>query len=150
MRCLENDLAPLKFECQRTYYTKKSLTLKSYRSKMVGSLRCTTRTYEVQAAQMKKQPTTTKNVLSCDLGVDRLISCVTNSGDTFLINGKSWNPLTSISIKSLASSNKKILKMAFQNVSSRINWLSCGTNETIKSTGIFPKQSVCCLRKLKN
>ncbi|MEK4425307.1 transposase [Solibacillus sp. FSL K6-1523] len=45
-------------------------------------------TYEVQAAQMKKQPTTTKNALSCDLGVNRLISCVTNAGDTFLINGK--------------------------------------------------------------
>ncbi|MEK4424897.1 RNA-guided endonuclease InsQ/TnpB family protein [Solibacillus sp. FSL K6-1523] len=45
-------------------------------------------TYEVQATQMKQQPTTTKNTLSCDLGVNRLISCATNAGDTFLINGK--------------------------------------------------------------
>lgn len=37
---------------------------------------------------MKKQPTTTSNALSCDLGVDRLVSCVTNTGDTFLIDGK--------------------------------------------------------------
>ncbi|MEG0380917.1 MAG: transposase, partial [Kurthia sp.] len=40
-------------------------------------------TYEVQAAQMKKQPTTTKIALSCDLGVDRIMSCASNTGDTF-------------------------------------------------------------------
>lgn len=45
-------------------------------------------TYEVQISQMKKQPTTTMNALSCDLGVDRLLSCATNKGDTFLIDGK--------------------------------------------------------------
>ncbi|MED1318629.1 transposase, partial [Bacillus paranthracis] len=39
-------------------------------------------------SQMKKQPTTTNNALSCDLGVDRLVSCATNTGDTFLIDGK--------------------------------------------------------------
>ncbi len=38
--------------------------------------------------QMKKPSTTTSNALSCDLGVDRLLSCVTNTGDTFLIDGK--------------------------------------------------------------
>ncbi|NMD72900.1 transposase, partial [Bacillus sp. DNRA2] len=45
-------------------------------------------TYEVHVAQMKKQPTTTVNALSCDLGVDRLLSCATNKGDAFLIDGK--------------------------------------------------------------
>ena len=45
----------------------------------VGSLRCT---YEMHA-QMKKPSTTTSNALSCDLGVDRLLSCVTNTGDAF-------------------------------------------------------------------
>ncbi|KAB2451782.1 IS200/IS605 family element transposase accessory protein TnpB [Bacillus sp. CH126_4D] len=45
-------------------------------------------TYELHVSQMKKQPTTTSNALSCDLGVDRLVSCVTNTGDTFLIDGK--------------------------------------------------------------
>ena len=39
-------------------------------------------------SQMKKQSTTTSSALSCDLGVDRLVSCVTNTGDTFLIDGK--------------------------------------------------------------
>ncbi|MEH7130994.1 transposase [Neobacillus drentensis] len=45
-------------------------------------------TYEIHKSQMKKQPTTTINALSCDLGVDRLLSCATNTGDTFLIDGK--------------------------------------------------------------
>ncbi|CAM4218691.1 transposase [Bacillus luti] len=45
-------------------------------------------TYEVHVSQMKKPSTTTSNALSCDLGVDRLISCVTNTGDAFLIDGK--------------------------------------------------------------
>ncbi len=44
-------------------------------------------TYEVQVAQMKKQPTTTTNALSIDLGVDNLMSCATNNGDAFLIDG---------------------------------------------------------------
>lgn len=44
--------------------------------------------YEMQISQMKKQPTTTVHALSCDLGVDRLLSCATNKGDTFLIDGK--------------------------------------------------------------
>lgn len=48
---------------------------------------------------MKKQSTTTSNALSCDLGVDRLVSCATNTGDTFLIDGKNLNPLTSTSTK---------------------------------------------------
>ncbi|ADH97782.1 RNA-guided endonuclease InsQ/TnpB family protein [Salisediminibacterium selenitireducens] len=43
--------------------------------------------YEVPVSQMKKQKTTTK-ALSCDLGVDYLLSCATNQGDTFLVNGK--------------------------------------------------------------
>ncbi|WP_203362945.1 RNA-guided endonuclease TnpB family protein [Bacillus sp. REN10] len=45
-------------------------------------------TYEVHVSQMKKKSTTTVNALSCDLGVDRLLSCATNTGDTFLIDGK--------------------------------------------------------------
>jgi IS605 OrfB family transposase len=45
-------------------------------------------TYEVPVAQMKKQPTTTMNAMSCDLGIDRFVSCATNNGDTFLIDGK--------------------------------------------------------------
>ncbi|WP_449354816.1 RNA-guided endonuclease InsQ/TnpB family protein [Virgibacillus natechei] len=44
--------------------------------------------YEMQISQMKKQPTTTTNALSCDLGVDLMLSCATNNGDTFLIDGK--------------------------------------------------------------
>ena len=44
-------------------------------------------TYEVQVAQMKTQSTATKNALSIDLGVDILMSCATNNGDTFLIDG---------------------------------------------------------------
>ena len=44
-------------------------------------------TYEVQVAHMKKQSTTTKNALSVDIGVDNLMSCATNRGDAFLIDG---------------------------------------------------------------
>ncbi len=45
-------------------------------------------TYDMHVSQMKKPSTTTSNALSCDLGVDRLLSCVTNTGDAFLIDGK--------------------------------------------------------------
>ncbi|PKJ53844.1 RNA-guided endonuclease TnpB family protein [Bacillus sp. SN10] len=45
-------------------------------------------TYEMHVSQMKKPSTTTSNALGCDLGVDRLVSCVTNTGDAFLIDGK--------------------------------------------------------------
>jgi IS605 OrfB family transposase len=45
-------------------------------------------TYEMQVSQMKKQRATTTNALSCDLGVDTLLSCATNKGDTFLVDGK--------------------------------------------------------------
>ncbi|MDA1632827.1 transposase [Bacillus cereus] len=45
-------------------------------------------TYEMHVSQMKKQPMTTSNALGCDLGVDRLVSCMTNTGDAFLIDGK--------------------------------------------------------------
>ncbi len=45
-------------------------------------------TYEMHVSQMKKPPTTTSNALSCDLGVDRLLSCVTNTGDALLMDGK--------------------------------------------------------------
>ncbi len=45
-------------------------------------------TYEMHVSQMKKPSTTTSNALSCDLGVDRLLSCVTNTGDAFLMDGK--------------------------------------------------------------
>ncbi|SCM98601.1 Transposase, IS605 [Bacillus cereus] len=45
-------------------------------------------TYEMHVSQMKKRPMTTSNALGCDLGVDRLVSCMTNTGDAFLIDGK--------------------------------------------------------------
>lgn len=35
-------------------------------------------TYEMHVSQMKKPSTTTSNALNCNLGVDRLVSCVTN------------------------------------------------------------------------
>ena len=44
-------------------------------------------TYEVQVAQMKKQPTTTTNALSIDFGVDILMACATSNGDAFLVDG---------------------------------------------------------------
>jgi IS605 OrfB family transposase len=66
-------------------------------------------TYEVQVAQMKKQPTTTKNVLSIDLGVDVLMGCATNNGDTFLIDG--------LDLKSLNRYfNKEISKLQLKNI----------------------------------
>lgn len=64
-------------------------------------------TYEVQAAQMKKQSTTTKNVLSCDLGVDRLISCATNKGDAFLINGKKLKSINQYFNKVISNQQQK-------------------------------------------
>ena len=64
-------------------------------------------TYEVQISQMKKQPTTTKNVLSCDLGVDRLISCATNNGDTFLINGKKLKSMNQYFNKEISELQQK-------------------------------------------
>lgn len=48
-------------------------------------------TYEMHVSQMKKPSTTTSNTSSCDLGVNRLLSCVTSTGDTFLIDGKKNN-----------------------------------------------------------
>lgn len=44
--------------------------------------------YDMHVSQMKKTLTTNRNALRCDLGADRLVSCVTNTGDTFLIDGK--------------------------------------------------------------
>ncbi len=71
-------------------------------------------TYEVQIAQMKKQPTTTNNVLSCDLGVDRFISCATNNGDTFLINGKKLKSINQYF-------NKAISELQQQNIENGIS-----------------------------
>ena len=50
-------------------------------------------TYEVQVAQMKKAPTTTTHALGIDFGVDNLMSCASNQGNTFLIDGR---PLKSL------------------------------------------------------
>lgn len=67
-------------------------------------------TYEVQVAQMKKQATTTNKALSCDLGVDRFISCVTNDGDTFLINGKKLKSINQYFNKTIRELQEKNVK----------------------------------------
>ncbi|OLO38797.1 transposase [Alkalihalophilus pseudofirmus] len=64
-------------------------------------------TYEVQVAQMKKQPTTTINVLSCDLGVDYLMSCATNHGDTFLMDGKKIKSINQYFNKTISEQQEK-------------------------------------------
>jgi IS605 OrfB family transposase len=64
-------------------------------------------TYEVYIAQMKKQPTTTINALSCDLGVDRLLSCATNNGDTFLIDGKKLKSINQYFNKAISNLQRK-------------------------------------------
>ena len=64
-------------------------------------------TYEVQISQMKKQPTTTVNVLSCDLGVDRLMSCASNHGDTFLIDGKKLKSINQYFNKTISQQQQK-------------------------------------------
>lgn len=71
-------------------------------------------TYEVQVAQMKKQPTTTLNALSIDLGVENLMSCATNKGDAFLIDG--------LALKSLNRYfNKEISKLQQKNIENGIS-----------------------------
>lgn len=71
-------------------------------------------TYEVQAAQMKKQPTTTVNALSIDLGVDILMGCATNNGETFLIDG--------LVLKSINRYfNKKVSKLQQKNIENGIS-----------------------------
>ena len=71
-------------------------------------------TYEVQVAQMKKQPTTTVNALSIDMGVDILMGCATNNGDTFLIDG--------LVLKSINRYfNKEISKLQQKNVENGIS-----------------------------
>ena len=71
-------------------------------------------TYEVQVAQMKKQPTTTTNALSIDLGVNILMSCTTNKGDAFLLDG--------LALKSLNRYfNKKISKLQQKNIENGIS-----------------------------
>ncbi|MEK4425035.1 transposase [Solibacillus sp. FSL K6-1523] len=67
-------------------------------------------TYEVQAAQMKKQSTTTTNALSCDLGVDRFMSCATNVGDTFLINGKKLKSINQYFNKAISELQQRNIK----------------------------------------
>lgn len=64
-------------------------------------------TYEMQIPQMKKQPTTTINALSCDLGVDQLISCATNKGDTFLIDGKKLKSINQYFNKAISNLQQK-------------------------------------------
>ncbi|RHW42558.1 transposase [Neobacillus notoginsengisoli] len=64
-------------------------------------------TYEVQVAQMKKQPTTTKNALSIDLGVDVLMSCATNNGETFLLDGLALKSLNRYFNKELSKLQEK-------------------------------------------
>ncbi|TKI19492.1 IS200/IS605 family element transposase accessory protein TnpB, partial [Bacillus cereus] len=64
-------------------------------------------TYEMHVSQMKKTSTTTNNALSCDLGVDRLVSCVTNTGDTFLIDGKKLKAINQYFNKMIRSLQQK-------------------------------------------
>ena len=64
-------------------------------------------TYEMQIPQMKKQPTTTVNALSCDLGVGRLLSCGTNKGDTFLIDGKRLKSINQYFNKTISKLQQK-------------------------------------------
>uniref|UniRef100_UPI000B443082 RNA-guided endonuclease TnpB family protein n=1 Tax=Bacillus paranthracis TaxID=2026186 RepID=UPI000B443082 len=64
-------------------------------------------TYEMYVSQMKKQPTTTNNALSCDLGVDRLVSCATNTGDTFLIDGKKLKSINQYFNKTIRNLQQK-------------------------------------------
>ena len=71
-------------------------------------------TYEVQVAQMKKQPTTTTNALSIDLGLDNLMGCATNNGDAFLMDG--------FGLKSINQYfNKEISKLQEKNVENGIS-----------------------------
>ncbi|NRD80964.1 IS200/IS605 family element transposase accessory protein TnpB [Bacillus sp. BRMEA1] len=67
-------------------------------------------TYEMQISQMKKQPTTTMNALSCDLGVDRLLSCATSKGDTFLIDGKKLKSINQYCNKAISNLQQKNIK----------------------------------------
>lgn len=64
-------------------------------------------TYEVQIAQMKRQPTATVRALSCDLGVDRLVSCATNHGETFLIDGKELKSINQYFNKKISNLQQK-------------------------------------------
>jgi len=64
-------------------------------------------TYEMHVSQMKKPPTTTSNALSCDLGVDRLLSCVTNTGDAFLMDGKNLKSINQYFNKMICNLGQK-------------------------------------------
>ncbi|MDA1848754.1 transposase [Bacillus cereus] len=67
-------------------------------------------TYEMHVSQMKKQPMTTSNALGCDLGVDRLVSCVTNTGDAFLIDGKKLKSINQYFNKTIRNLQQKNVK----------------------------------------
>jgi IS605 OrfB family transposase len=64
-------------------------------------------TYEMHVSQMKKQPTTTINALSCDLGVNQLMSCATNKEDTFLIDGKKLMSINQYFNKTISNLQQK-------------------------------------------
>ena len=64
-------------------------------------------TYEVQIAQMKKQPTTTKHALAIDFGVDNLMSCATSEGETFLIDGKQLKSINQYFNKEIGKQQQK-------------------------------------------
>ncbi|WP_249709267.1 RNA-guided endonuclease TnpB family protein [Bacillus cereus] len=64
-------------------------------------------TYEMHVSQMKKQPMTTSNALGCDLGVGRLVSCVTNTGDAFLIDGKKLKSINQYFNKTIRNLQQK-------------------------------------------
>ncbi|WP_449355766.1 RNA-guided endonuclease InsQ/TnpB family protein [Virgibacillus natechei] len=63
--------------------------------------------YEMQVPQMKKQPTTTTNAPELHLGVEILMSCATNHGDTFLIDGKKLKSINKYFNKTISHLQEK-------------------------------------------
>ncbi|KAA0774902.1 transposase [Bacillus sp. AR2-1] len=78
-------------------------------------------TYEMHVSQMKKQSTTTSNALSCDLGVDRLVSCITNTGDTFLIDGKKLKSINQYFNKMICNLQQKNIENGISKRERQIN-----------------------------
>lgn len=74
-------------------------------------------TYEVQVAQMKKQPTITKYALAIDLGVDNLMSSATNDGEAFLIDGKKLKSINQYFNKKMSKQRQKNIE---NNISKRV------------------------------
>lgn len=67
-------------------------------------------TYEVQKPQMKQAPTTTKKALAIDFGVNHLMACATNTGETFLIDGLKLKSINQYFNKALSSQQEVNIK----------------------------------------